>query len=198
MDFIKMAAEKATEEELASRQVAYTVLNDIFTNINEQLRFAETKNGALFSVNLAVVLGAAAIFSDHATGDDRLPLGIENWLLGVALWLAVAALIGLFSFFPETKPRTAPAKVIEEPNNIFFFGHIRAWSETEFLKRVFDGMGLSISPLPAHTLLANQISSNSQNAHKKFTLFAVAVVVTLVALGWSSVLLVFRWLFWGL
>jgi hypothetical protein len=189
---------KPAEEELAERQVAYGVLNDIFININEQLRFAETKNGALVTLNLAIVLATATILADHIDKDARLPLFFENWFIGVALWLAIAALVSLASFLPEMRPRVKPASVVADPSNVFFFGHIRAWSEPEFLKRVFEGMGLTIAPLQAHHHLANQIGSNSHNANKKFVLFALAAVITLTALGFSSLLLAGSWLIWGI
>jgi hypothetical protein len=161
-------------------QSAYTVLIDIFGNINEQLRFAETKNGALLTLDLAVVFGIASLMGDHAS-DMSMP--VQAGLISIAAGCAIAAVITLLSFLPELKPRKRSAKVLDDPSNIFFFGHIRAHSEAEYLRLVYAGLGLPTGqPLPAHFHLANQIGSNSKNAHKKFVFFAVGATITLLSL----------------
>lgn len=161
-------------------QSAYAVLNDIFGNINEQLRFAEAKNGALLTLNLAVVFGIASLMGDYAS---VVSAPVEVAMIAAASGCGVAAIVSLVSFLPELHPRKRPAKVLVDPSNIFFFGHIRAHSETQYLNLVYAGLGLKTGqPLAAHLHLANQIGTNSNNAHKKFRFFAAGAGITLLSL----------------
>jgi hypothetical protein len=176
-------------------QSAYGVLNDIFGNINEQLRFAEAKNGALVTVNAAIVFGIATLLADHYADMSTV---IQNWLISIGAGCSLGALISLVSFMPELRPRQKPARVLEDPSNIFFFGHIRAHSEVEYLRLVYAGLGLPVGqPLPAHLHLANQIGTNSKNAHKKFLFFAAAAGLTLLTLVLSSLLAAVLWVSGG-
>lgn len=168
-------------------QSAYAVLNDIFGNINEQLRFAEAKNGALLTLNLAIVFGIVTVIGDYASSINDV---VEIAIIAAAVGSALAAFVTLVSFLPEMRPRKRPAKVVEDPSNIFLFGHIRAHSELQYLKLVYAGLGLTTGqPLLAHMHLANQIGTNSNNAHKKFRFFAAAAAVTLLSLAGPALVL---------
>lgn len=179
-------------DQAEQRQVAYAVLNDIFSNINEQLRFAEAKNGALITLNSAVVVAVITILADHSQAFSVWAL---NWLLAIAISCAIAVLVSLVSFMPEMRPRkTRP--VVENPTNVFFFGHIRAHPEEDYLRMLFEGLGLSIAPLRAHIHLANQIGTNSQNANKKFQVFAAAAGLTLTAIVLSTLVFGLQSMIW--
>ena len=69
----------------------------IFSNVNEWLKFAETKNGALIAFNSACIFGVLTIANE---GDIKPP----NWyVITVVTFVLISTLISFSSLFPRTK-----------------------------------------------------------------------------------------------
>jgi len=160
-------------------------LRYIFDLVNDWLKFADAKNGALF-----VAASGLAI----ATAKLGPRLQAHTWPLWIGsagfVFLVLAALICLFSFLPHLRflwllPRAGTSK----DDNLFFYGHIANYAPGDYLRALRKAAGeVGVAP-DVERHLSGQIVINSRIALQKFRLaraaayllFAGAVIV--IAIG---------------
>ena len=154
-------------------------MKDIFANVNDWLRFAEAKNGALVAFDAAVAFGALSL----GIGAQ----GLATWLAVVMVVSAILALISasvaLFTFLPKL---TSDLLAQEEPpsptDNLLFYGHIAKYTPDSYLEALRTRLRLSQDISPYAEQLAEQIVINAQIASWKYQLFNKALWFALFAL----------------
>lgn len=173
--------------------LAYGVLWDIFNNVNGQLQFAETKNAALLTLNLAVVLGIGAILAGNDVGSSE----IRGWLFITATGVAGAGLVSLLSFLPHIGPTIYVEAAMPGPTNrnLVFFADLAKTGPVELLEAVFASTGTpAVQQNRLHESLAHQIIVNSGIASKKFAWFRTAVVATVMCAAIPAFVLSAVWI----
>jgi hypothetical protein len=164
-------------------------LTYIFGLINEWLRYAETKNGALVALSGAALAGVANALS-AAPSIPTLPkvFGICS-----VLCLAISCLIALLSFVPRINrwKLSAARKGVSDidRDNLIFFADLSKYTPEEFLDsmalRYFQNDKYATARQKSHLDLANQIIINSRITSAKFALFKIGVwfLISAVPLG---------------
>ncbi len=156
-------------------------LNSQLDRVNYWLSFAEAKNGALLALNVA----ALALLSDF--GSDYTVI----WTLVVISLLASCA-VALWSFFPITK-ELCYKKEFEHEDNLTFWGDIAAYSSETYLNEVLRQYFPRSSECTASRLaqdIANEITSNSKIAFRKYKFFKGALFLDGLAVILGAILCV--------
>lgn len=149
-----------------------TKLKDIFSNINDLLKFAETKTATLLAGNGVIIFGLFRIFKDTST--------IHNIFIStVIMLLSLSIFINLLSLIPSLKmPLILYKKSKSKNDNLLFFGDIVKYSENEYLEKLKNG-NKTFSDFEKY--YAGQIIINSVIALKKFRLFLISIYLTSIA-----------------
>jgi hypothetical protein len=101
---------------------------------NEWVRFGEVKNGALLTLNGAMLIGAHQLLN----WNTQRPFSVDAWLwIASGFWIA-SILVGLASFYSRTKTFGFDFGIgrQEENANSIFFGHIADMTREQVLKRL--------------------------------------------------------------
>jgi hypothetical protein len=159
-------------------------LKDIFANVNDLLRFAETKHGGVIAFNVAAVAVLCSLVFDK---DKVAPHSLQMCLfLGAAALFVLATLVSLRSFLPVLSNKVGSTKKPSSPLNVVFFGHIRFFDTASYLLAVYEKIYGVPPSTKAWTKLdedyANQIIVNSQITQRKFELFRTCGYITLLGL----------------
>lgn len=149
----------------------YDKLKDIFTNVNEWLKFAEAKHAGLIVLNSGIIFGILS-----------LPVNLPVFVLLFSILLVVASLYTSFaSMFPLHLKAIEDKKDFDQIN-VYFSGDLARLGKddlkTILLKQtkshhVFDGMEED---------LIQQIIANSRVAARKYFLFKVALILLMTGL----------------
>ena len=158
--------------------------------VNEWLRFAEVKNGALITLN------AAAVVATHQLRDwyKPVPDWVSYWSWAATLLFLAAIAVGLASFYSRTKTFgfDLPRHTAGKGGNALFFGHLADMSRTDVLARLVDQRDVDREDRYLEDV-AEQIIINAKIARKKFALFNFALMLTmagaLTPVGW----LLYHW-----
>lgn len=167
----------------------YPVLWDIFGNVSAQLQFGETKNGALITLNLALVVAIGAMLA----GDDVVTGNVRMWLFVLALGLSGSAFVSLLSFLPHFGGDSPVGLSGTTPSNLIYFRDLADAGLPEFVSAVQSATGHPGVASALHTSLAHQIIVNSGIAKRKFESFRIAAVATVLCAVIPSVVLAFTW-----
>jgi hypothetical protein len=153
------------------------ILQDVLSDVNDWLRFAEAKNGVLLALNSGCVIGVSKLIVDIDHVFWTFYLG-----LCVALFLASAA-VCLFSFLPVTQMPMVVRSCEKDPaENVLFFGSIVGHDMDSYLEAIAGPSSLSVNPsskLERH--YAEQIIINSKIAAAKFRFFRRALWLSIAA-----------------
>lgn len=153
-------------------------LEKLLLTVNDWLRFAESKNAVLLTVDGALLVGVLALNSFFAT-NIILTVLFYNSLIFLVLSISVLSI----SFYARLKldwliPDKPPT------DNLLYFGNLCNFSE----KKLFDAIDSryfkgNSAPFEAiHRDLSNQIIVNSKIAMKKFRLFNAGLLLSTCAL----------------
>lgn len=174
-----------------SEDKTYGILWDIFNNVNQQLQFAETKNAALITFCLAVVVGIATITptDDITSGDVRL------WLAVMAVTLAGSGLISFTSFLPRME---GPSPSLRPGNwragaNLIFFQHLAEAHPDDILEALRGNPAPDVATQRLYESLAHQIVVNAGIATRKFAAFRAAAVATSLGTIIPTIILACIW-----
>lgn len=162
--------------------------------VDGHVKFAETKNAALFAIDAAALLALLqALSAEH-------PI---DHILRVYLWVLVGSAIAslvvtLVSFLPVTQlPWLRRPATSQQFRNLWFFGDVQGLNASSYISDLLTAVGKAArEPLPVERMLADQIIINSRIAARKFTYFRIALwcalfgVLTppigLLLLAWTS------------
>lgn len=163
----------------------------IFQNVNEWLKFAETKNAVLLAFAGA---GITATITLIATA-SKIPTSLQIGLLITTSLLCICALMCSLSFLPRTNldrllwAQTRPTRNLKFPikntDNFYYFGHLQKYNSTELLdalnQNYFEGK-VTKPYKKEYEDLANQISINAEITFLKLKLFTYALYSLIVAI----------------
>lgn len=160
-----------------------TKLLRIFDLVNDWLRFAEAKNGALLAFCSAAIFGLLKFPGDWVVITPSFKAGLAV----VVVFLLLAILISIWSFLPQTTRLEIilwpAADERKETDNLIFFGDICKYSAEDLFDRLCDRY--SAPNEHSHQQrqylqdLANQVVVNSKITMRKFRLFQRAIGLVL-------------------
>jgi hypothetical protein len=150
-------------------------LKDIFKNVNEWLKFAEAKHAGLIVLNTGAVFGILTSYKDYK---QHIP-----WIMVLIIFffLGLSMAITLISLFPKTGNKIDPKKKPQNPN-LYFFGSLSQLDVNDFKTEI----GKSNPNYNFNRLdddLINQILVNSSIATRKYKLFKLATIATIIGIS---------------
>ncbi|MFV8327305.1 Pycsar system effector family protein [Flavobacterium sp. ZS1P14] len=173
------------------------LLQKIFLNVNEWLKFAEIKNFGLLSLNAAIVFGLTQIeFCENSTNKK-----IVFAIFGIfALFSFLFSLISLFSIVSKIEKGEYAKTFINKFSNwidteilfenIHFYGYLRSIEEVEFETKFLAKIGSTDAFSQYEKELITQILYNSRVTWLKYQLFKIAaffflmgILSTIICLG---------------
>ena len=151
----------------------YDRLRDIFNNVNDWLKFAEAKHGALVALNSGVIFGIISVFK-------QLPF-IPFYVIFICVtFLGTSILLSFLSLFPRHEKKGIDKK---KPTNAnLFSSRDLSMYDAEDLKEELNKRSNT-----AHVFtgleedLIHQIILNAYISTRKYKLFKIAIYVTLSA-----------------
>ena len=165
-----------------------------FGLVNDWLRFAEAKNGALIAFCSACVFGLLKFPSDWITVTP----GFKAGLAVAVVFLFIAIIVCMWSFSPQTNRLEImfwqANEDCNETDNLIFFGDICKYSADELFDSLCERycMPTEYSPQQRQYILdlTNQVVVNSKITMRKFRLFQKALGYVL----WSFPAFLLSWL----
>jgi hypothetical protein len=160
--------------------------------VNDWLRYAEVKNGALLTINGALIVGVHQMLDWH---DKRAGL-VDAYAWMATAFLAASMLVGLASFYARTKTFGFDIEKVsgDGATNVLYYGHLADMRRADVLERLVDSYDPA-APIPYLEDLADQIIINSKIARRKFVLFNSALMLTIAGAVTPVGALVYYWSF---
>lgn len=151
-------------------------LQAIFNNVNDWLKFAETKNAALVAADVAILIGVASLFED-ASG------WLLIYLILLTAFVGLSLVIGLLSFLPATKiPWLRKPATIQEKRNVLYYGDIADQDVESYLELLKSVLEEGVEPTPIGRAYIEQIIINSKIAVKKYGYFTTSLFCLLTGI----------------
>jgi len=151
-------------------------LRYILTTVNEWLKFAEAKNGALLVADIAILFGVFRLLNE-STG--------PKVFIYLAIFLVIVSTISsLVSFIPQLKVSSfIPKKRTEKEASLIFYGHIAKYEPQSYIKALYAESGAEPAAIASIEVdYAQQIITNSRIALRKYLCFNVGLWLTVLAL----------------
>lgn len=155
-----------------------TTMERILSDVNEWLKFAEAKNGALLALNCALVFGLTRTL----VGADNLANEITYYGLFVITQLLGSLILSLLAILPRISPPwwiKFPQK--NDKDNPLYFGDACKYSPKSYLKLILGELNEDKYG-KMHEHLAQQIVINSKIAFIKYSQFNKAAWLLVSAL----------------
>lgn len=149
----------------------YEKLKDIFTNVNEWLKFAEAKHAGLIVLNSGTIFGLLSVQAS-----------LTAWVLIFSILFVGASLYTSFASMFPLKLKSIEDKKDFDQINVYFSGDLARLGKDDLkvilLKQMkghhtFDGMEED---------LIEQIIINARVAARKYFLFKVSLILLMIAL----------------
>lgn len=149
-------------------------LNRLLDLAHHQVHFAEAKNGALLTLNFALIVGMVSISSGDFAWQCRV------YMLAVGATLGLAGLVSVASFLPRLTPILDEKRA--DGGNVAFTGDIAMMGSETLLLSLAVKMGIRDKPSAYCLDIADQTYANARIAETKFRRFRLATVLTLVGI----------------
>ena len=148
-------------------------LRYIFSTVNEWIKFAEAKNGALLGVDIAIMFGLFQLISDGIS---------KSWIYVAISLTALSALCALFSFIPQLKaPSMIGQKRGDKETSLIFYGHVAKYEPEVYIEALYSAAGTEApSKITVELDYAQQIIANSRIALKKNRYFNIGLWLTVI------------------
>lgn len=151
-------------------------LQAIFNNVNDWLKFAETKNAALVAADVAILIGVASLFEEASSW-------LLIYLILLASFVGLSLVIGLISFLPATKiPWLRKPATIREKRNVLYYGDIADQDVESYLELLKSVLKEGVEPTPIGKAYIEQIIINSKIAVKKYGYFTTSLFCLLTGI----------------
>jgi hypothetical protein len=163
-------------------------LKDIFSNVNDWLKFAEEKNAALIALNIVSIFGTAATLTQN---DVPIPKYILYYLYSFIICNGLGLCIALYSFWPQTLNEDVFRKKIgdffltnsEPGDSVLFYGHIKDYTPEFYLAKLRKSCSKEEGEYYDLELeYANEIIINSRITSRKYNYFKIALFFTLLGI----------------
>lgn len=149
-------------------------LLEIHSNVKDWLKFAEAKNAMLIGFNTASIYGVAKLPFLDSTKDTGF-LGV--YFSFVIILLIASTVVCLISFVPRLKFILISISNSEDKNNIFFFEHLGKSTPKKILESL-KAKGVTEEFSEIDKDIAVQIHTLADVATRKYSLFTIAVWIT--------------------
>jgi len=149
-------------------------LIDIYKNINDMVRFGETKNSGFIALNVGMIF---TIFVNYY---KLIEYVFSYGLIIAAFFFCIAIITSLSSLFPVIKNQIVDKHVLENPN-LYFFGDL-SQLDLELFTKFMQKDDPEFVPSKMQEDLMNQILINSRIALGKFKLFKFSVTFTITGI----------------
>ncbi len=155
-------------------------LKEIFKNVNDWLKFAETKNAMLLAFNSALLVGVFKVFADDENLKDLLTFVGPYYHYVFPVLIIISIIFLLLSFIPQTKMINLSSASKPEKINTLFYSHLETLTTDELLKEL--GADEPIKTEGIERAYAQQIIINAGITARKFDTFKFAGWITISAL----------------
>jgi TM2 domain-containing membrane protein YozV len=152
-------------------------VKDIFENVNNWLKFAEAKNGAIIALNSAFIFGLLRLLQSSNTEN----LYKEMYIKMIIFLLLVSLIMALLSFIPKLKYPYIKFDKISKKDNLLYFIDIAKYTDNEYYEKITTITEKS-SNEKLDKYYIQQIIINSQITYIKYKQFEIAVWFTLSAI----------------
>lgn len=146
----------------------YNELKYILNNVNNWLKFAEAKNGALLVIDITLLIGLYGIVSsDKANGYIFL-------VIPAMILILISAICCIIPHFPILTPADSKREKNEctTYKNCHYFGHLAQLHEEDLIPLLCKKLNIvGYSPTEADMDLCNQIITNSTITMRKYNYF---------------------------
>ena len=151
-------------------------LRYILTTVNEWLKFAEAKNGALLAADIALLFGVFKLLNELT--------GREVFIYFAIVLVILSAISNLVSFIPQLKLSSfTPRKRTEKEASLIFYGHIAKYEPQSYVKALYAESGAEPAAIAQIEVdYAQQIIINSRIAVRKYLCFNVGLWLTVLAM----------------
>lgn len=152
-------------------------LRHVLGFVDGHVKFAETKNAALFTANAATIFAVIQILTG-AHADGRV---LRVYLVLLMAANVVSAVTALLSFLPVTQlPWLKRPRRRALGANLLFFGDVQQYDGRSYVDALLNALGAEPRASSAfERMLAGQVVVNAKIAAKKFTYFKIALWATL-------------------
>lgn len=146
---------------------------DVQSNINDWLKFAEAKHGAILATNIILITEI-----NHSINS-----GFKFLKLLIIIFALISILISLFSFFPRQHEKIKPKKRINDLDeiNMFYARSLSRFTEDE-LVLFFTKNSNSYKIDRFDLMIINQIHKNSLIASFKYRLIRLSLIFLAIAI----------------
>ena len=154
-------------------------LNDIFSNINDWLKYAEAKTATLIAGNAALIFGISKIILSNEVDGN-----FEKYLIFCCFLCSLSLSLCLLSVIPAlSMPWDSKLSDKSEKDSVIYFGDIAKYSPLTYLNLLAKKTDSKNEIFTEYQKdLAYQIIINSVIAFKKYNYFKVAIWFTLSAI----------------
>lgn len=163
------------------------MLNQVFSNTNDWLKFAEAKCATLLGGNIAVIFGIA-----QASKDYELNHFLQLFLAAAVAQLAVSSVFLLISLIPSLEIRAFEPKP-QKNSNLIYFSNIAAYTPYEYLTALNKASDNKRKITDYEMMLAEQVINNAKIATRKYSLFKISIWLTTSAIA-TPILTIFIFL----
>ncbi|MFI8981783.1 Pycsar system effector family protein [Ectopseudomonas khazarica] len=154
------------------------MLESIFSNTNEWLKFAEAKSASLIAGNLALIFGITEAAKDSTTNILVLTLAIA-----AISQLLISSIFLLISFIPSLQIRAFDIDTPGDGKNLIYFANIKNQTPYEFARKIKEASDCTEKITDYQIMLAEQIINNAKITNKKYQLFKIAIWLTTSAIA---------------
>jgi hypothetical protein len=168
------------------------ILKDIFSNVNDWLKFGEAKNAALLVFNGASIFGAATFIATVMTQDkNQIPQFFLYYLYSFIILNGLGLVIALYSFWPLTQTEAVLSKRIENifsikqeaESSVLYYSHIKDFTPESYLARLCASCNEEVKKCTGlESDYASEIVINSRIAFRKYIFFKAALFCTMSAI----------------
>ncbi|MFO1088658.1 MAG: DUF5706 domain-containing protein [Hyphomicrobiales bacterium] len=154
------------------------------------LKFGETKNAALMTLNGAAIVGMHSVAQIY---EPLIELG-SLWLWWATICCLISIFICLSSFYARTKFEAFHlARDSEAGSGVIFFGHLAGINKHDLVQRLVP----NANPADFEYLddMAGQIIVNAKLAKKKMALFNIALLITMAGALTPIGIILYYWRF---
>ncbi|MDM8522214.1 DUF5706 domain-containing protein [Desulfococcaceae bacterium HSG8] len=159
-------------------------LKNIFSNVNDWLKFAEAKNGVLTGFNGGAIFTVLSGFLFNKEMPIMTNVYVKAYFTCFAACASLALVIALMSFLAKVKIPWLSEGEIRPSDNLLFFADIHKYDEKAYLDALSEAVLNEEREEPytrTEKFYANQIIVNSGIAMRKYVLFNAALWCTVAA-----------------
>ena len=152
-------------------------LYKVFNNVNDWLKFSESKNAMLIAFNGASIFGIARLINIEPISNSSF---LKNYLFIVIICLIFSTINCLISFAPRVKIIKGGFYNSGKIPNVLFFEYLKGLNNIQIVKEITEELDEK-KYTTFEKDIAEQIKQNSIIASRKYSHFTISVWITISA-----------------